>query len=416
MRDLTGYADIQYNAARTAAVVVVNALSRTGSQLSYSANGVAQASNNINVNTKNSGGMVITVTSSDGATLVLDPLYFMWENAPITGGQSNFNNGQKGAIVELFGWPYDDIAKECAFLSKAGYMGVKIFPMQEHVWGSNFYEPDNQFRPWYFLYQPVSYKTQSRMGTRTQLRNMIQTCRSAGVRVYADAVLNHMSGNGNDIQNHQVSGNGCPKYTGHNATAGSPYFTAGNTYLVNPYTGTRPGPEYPSVPYGPSDFHCECSLNSWTDGEVMSKCWLSGLVDLNTEKPYVQDRLSTYLVDLMSLGFSGFRFDAAKHIGPTSMAQILARLKQKLGNADLPADYVSWNEVILGGESDLLACGGGVWSWYTNWNNQLSSVGFSSADIAKMKIWSSDYPKVCFCSLFLNEQATHIVFSKRSRH
>ncbi len=36
----------------------------------------------------------------------------------------------RGAIVELFGWPYDDIAKECEMLGKAGYMGVKIFPAQ----------------------------------------------------------------------------------------------------------------------------------------------------------------------------------------------------------------------------------------------------------------------------------------------
>lgn len=84
------------------------------------------------------------------------------------------------------------------------------------------------------------------MGTRVELRAMIQTCRSAGVRVYADAVVNHMVGQGNgrqwigtsrasvahfllDIQNHRYvdrDGN-CITYSGHNATAGSPYFTSG---------------------------------------------------------------------------------------------------------------------------------------------------------------------------------------------
>lgn len=106
-------------------------------------------------------------------------------------------------------------------------------------------------------YQPVSYRLHSRMGTRTELRAMIQTCRSAGVRVYADAVVNHMVGQGNgrqhcpgylsgymsvahscsfvpDIQNHRyVDRNGdCIRYSGHNATAGSPYFTSG---WVRPY-------------------------------------------------------------------------------------------------------------------------------------------------------------------------------------
>ncbi|KAF3931211.1 Alpha-amylase [Dactylella cylindrospora] len=378
---LVGYADIQYNSARTAAVVVINCLSKTGAAFTYYVNNVAQSSNLVQVTTANTGGLNIRVTDTAGGSLTLETLYFLWENPAVSGGLSTFNSGQKGAIVELFGWPYDDVANECAFLSKAGYMGVKIWPPQEHVWGSNYYEPDNQFRPWYFVYQPVSYRLHSRSGTREQLRNMIKTCRSLGVRVYADAVINHMTGNGNDIQNHRNSD--CSTYTGHNATDGSPYFTSGSTYLINPYTGTRPTFEFPAVPYGPTDFHCDCALNSWTDG----------LTDLNTEKPYVQDRIATYLTDLLSIGFSGFRVDAAKHIGPTSMAQILARFKQKLGGSNLPADWISWHEIIMGGEASLLACGGGEWSWYTNFNTKLSGVGFSQTDIDKTKIWSSDYPK-----------------------
>ncbi|KAK6506766.1 hypothetical protein TWF481_005226 [Arthrobotrys musiformis] len=388
---LVGYADIQYNSARTAAVVVINCLSKTGATLTYYVNNVAQTSNLVQVSTANTGGLNIKITDSTGGSLTLETLYFLWENPTVSGGLSTFSDGQKGAIVELFGWPYDDIANECSFLSKAGYMGVKIWPPQEHVWGSNYYETDNQFRPWYFNYQPVSYRLHSRSGTREQLRNMIKTCRSVGVRVYADAVVNHMTANGNDIQNHRNTD--CSTYTGHNATDGSPYFTSGNTYLINPNTGTRPAPEFPAVPFGPSDFHCDCALNSWTDGAVITNCWLVGLVDLNTEKPYVQDRIATYLVDLLSIGFSGFRVDAAKHIGPTSMAQILGRFKQKLGGGTLPADWISWHEVIMGGEASLLACGGGQWSWYTNFNNQLSTVGFSQTDIDKTKIWSSDYPK-----------------------
>lgn len=46
--------------------------------------------------------------------------------------------------------------------------------------------------PWWFVYQPVSYRLISRHGTLEQLRSMIKTCRTNGVRVYADAVVNHM--------------------------------------------------------------------------------------------------------------------------------------------------------------------------------------------------------------------------------
>lgn len=52
--------------------------------------------------------------------------------APIA-GDTAYRGGQKGAIVEFFGWPHADIAQECAFLANAGYMGAKFFPVQEQV-------------------------------------------------------------------------------------------------------------------------------------------------------------------------------------------------------------------------------------------------------------------------------------------
>lgn len=59
----------------------------------------------------------------------------------------------------------------------------------------------------------------------------------------------------------------------------------------------------------------------------------------------------------------------------------------------MPVDYISWLEIILGGESSVLACDGGKDSWYTNFNGILSSKGFTAAEVDQVKIWSSDYPK-----------------------
>jgi alpha-amylase len=42
-----------------------------------------------------------------------------------------YNAGQKGALIEMFGWPYADIEKECEAIGKMGWMGVKVFPPQE---------------------------------------------------------------------------------------------------------------------------------------------------------------------------------------------------------------------------------------------------------------------------------------------
>lgn len=125
MRDLVGYADIQYNPARTDAVVVVNAASRTGESLGYSFGGGSQTSSSSSNNTFQvpssfAGSLAITITSASGKTLVLDPLNFIWQNSPLVGAQSGFDDGQKGGIVELFGWPYNDVALECTFLGRAG--------------------------------------------------------------------------------------------------------------------------------------------------------------------------------------------------------------------------------------------------------------------------------------------------------
>lgn len=131
------------------------------------------------------------------ASIKLEPLNFLWNN-PKVNQPSNYKNGQKGGIVEMFGWPYADIEKECVHLGQMGWMGVKVFPPQESI--LDYEHPENgEMNPWYWLYQPVSYKLHSRMGTREQLKSMIDTCRKNNVRVYADAVVNHMTGNGNDM-------------------------------------------------------------------------------------------------------------------------------------------------------------------------------------------------------------------------
>ncbi len=83
--------------------------------------------------------------------------------------------------------------------------------------------------------------------------------------------------------------------------------------------------------------------------------WLSGLVDVNTEKDNVQERIADYLTDILSIGFSGFRMDAAKHVQPDDLVAILSKVKRNMGGK-MPADFMTWLEVLLGGESDMLMC------------------------------------------------------------
>jgi len=406
MHYLVGYAQLLYSSDKK--VCTINFITRVNPKLGtagtdykilYTFGTTEQESNSITLTSDNKypDGMPISarVVDNNGkqlAKLVLEDEYFMWDNPTVNQGPQ-YENGQKGAIVELFGWPFDDIAEECEFLGKAGYMAVKVFPASESILTFDTVE-NGELNPWWFLYQPVSYRLHSRMGDKKQLKNMINTCRNHGVRVYTDAVINHMAGNGNDMYaDHRNNVGSCVHWGPKAGSAGSPWWTTGWQYENNAYTGKRPGLEFPSVPYTASDFHCERSLNSWTDANILNTGWLSGLTDLNTEKEYVQQRIADYITDMLSMGVSGIRVDAAKHISPFDLAQIFKKLKDNLGGGELPDDFTAYLEVLFGGEKDLLMCGGGDYSFGTPFVNKLKAAGLSDGDVDKIKIWGSDYPK-----------------------
>ena len=63
-------------------------------------------------------------------------------------------------------------------------------PLQENLVINN--------RPWWERYQPISYLWTTRSGTKEEFVNMVARCNKAGVRIYVDAILNHMSGNWNN--------------------------------------------------------------------------------------------------------------------------------------------------------------------------------------------------------------------------
>ncbi|MDQ1742065.1 MAG: alpha-amylase, partial [Pseudonocardiales bacterium] len=92
-------------------------------------------------------------------------------------------------IANLFEWNWNSVATECStVLGPNGYGGVQVAPPQESVTLAS------SGHPWWEVYQPVSYQVSSRMGNRAAFAAMVSTCHNAGVKVYADAVLNHMTG------------------------------------------------------------------------------------------------------------------------------------------------------------------------------------------------------------------------------
>lgn len=55
---------------------------------------------------------------------------------------------------------------------------------------------NDPFRPWWERYQPVSYKLDTRSGSEAEFASMVRRCNTVGVRIYVDAVINHMTGSG----------------------------------------------------------------------------------------------------------------------------------------------------------------------------------------------------------------------------
>ncbi|OHS98907.1 Alpha amylase, catalytic domain containing protein [Tritrichomonas foetus] len=392
MSVLVGYAQLKYKSGRKGCTVnVVTKTRDPNMQLNYYFDGVVQSSNSKDFDSTYVGILNVKVVATTGESLELEDIDFVWNSEPLLERSGDYRNGQKGGIVEMFGWPDEDVAKECKHIAESGYLGVKLFPHQEQLMSG---QPDqNALNPWYWMYQPVSYSLNGRMGSRDTLRRMIKICRSYGLRVYADAVVNHMAAGGNDILDHRNPSSGCTtwggKYSSKNESY-SPFFTPAWTYKKNERGEPDNVLEFPAVPYGPMDFHCNKGVTSWSDANILNTGWLVGLSDLDTSKEYVRQRICDYFVDLISIGFSGFRVDAAKHIHPDDLAVIFAKFKESMGGS-LPEDWITWLEVLTGGEAYLLVQSGSDYSFTTYLTEKMQAQGMSDDDILKVKIWWCGY-------------------------
>lgn len=188
--------------------------------------------------------------------------------------------------VQMFQWSWNDIATECtAWLGPQGYGAVQISPP-----GAS-----KKADSWWGVYQPVNYvNLSSRMGTPAQLQKMIDTCHAAGVRVYADVVVNQMA---------DGAGTATDGSTWNAATLSYPHFSA-------------------------RDFHDRCTIvgqdyESAAGRSRVMNCRLDGMPDLASESAYVQGQVANYMRTLLDMGVDGFRIDAAKHMPATALLSIM---------------------------------------------------------------------------------------------
>ncbi|KAK7084372.1 Pancreatic alpha-amylase 2a5 [Halocaridina rubra] len=237
----------------------------------------------------------------------------------------NVSNGQ--VIVHLFEWPWGDIARECEdFLGPKGFGGVQVSPVNENV----VVHQGNVNRPWWERYQPVSYMLTTRSGDEAAFQDMVTRCNNVGVRIYVDAVINHMSG-------------GWPQGT---VGTGGSSFDSGSQ-------------SYPGVPFSGFDFNdANCNtasgnIENYGDANQVRNCKLVGLNDLNQGSDYVRGKIIEFMNRLIGFGVAGFRVDASKHMWPGDMQAIfdsLDNLRNDVFGANARA-FIFQEVIDLGGEA-----------------------------------------------------------------
>lgn len=209
-------------------------------------------------------------------------------------------------IVQLFHWTFEDIARECGFLGRNNFGGVQVSPVQENVIISG--------RPWWELYQPVSYKIATRCGNEDSFRRMVKTCNESGVRIYVDVILNHMAGRSLDNTTKLIKGVG--------------------RSFANPELKL-----YPAVPFNGEDFHKDCDIEPGyykTDAHGVRNCKVEGLPDLNHSKSNVKKKQIEFLNKLVEYGVAGFRIDKAKHMWPIDCREIYSQVNNLNTDFDFP--------------------------------------------------------------------------------
>ncbi|XP_064371895.1 pancreatic alpha-amylase-like [Dromaius novaehollandiae] len=229
------------------------------------------------------------------------------------------------SIVHLFEWRWADIALECErYLAPYGFGGVQVSPPNENLVVTS---PN---RPWWERYQPISYKLCTRSGNEDEFRDMVTRCNNVGVRIYVDAVVNHMCGSGAGYGTHSTCGS---------------YFNAGSR-------------DFPAVPYSGWDFNdgkCTTAsgeIENYGDAYQVRDCRLVGLLDLALEKDYVRSTVAAYMNRLIDIGVAGFRLDAAKHMWPGDIKAFLDKLNNLNTNwfSSGSRPFIFQEVIDLGGE------------------------------------------------------------------
>ncbi len=198
-----------------------------------------------------------------------------------SGSQDAQDSIQGSAVLHCFDWSYNNIKAKLADIAAAGYTAIQTSPVQSPKDYSASWT--NQSEQWWKLYQPISINIadgDTWLGTKAELQALCTEAEKYNIKVIVDIVANHMA---------NVTDSGGNSTSNISTQVESVLRSNSNYWHINDIWAD------------------DGSRYNMTQGSI-------GEPDLNTGNSYIQQRYKDLLIECISLGVDGFRFDAAKHI------------------------------------------------------------------------------------------------------
>lgn len=185
-------------------------------------------------------------------------------------------------ILHVWSWNFPTIAKNMKTIADAGYTMLQTSPVQQHFNPegkiTKIFDGGGKDGSWYYYYQPTDWKIGNAIvGTREQMKEMMDSAAKYNVQVLVDVLPNHTAF---DVD----------------AVSDDFYKAVGGRDRMFHSKGLTP-------------------IENYNDREQCTLWAMGSLPDVNTENPDFQKYYLTFVNDLLSLGVHGFRYDTAKHIG-----------------------------------------------------------------------------------------------------
>ena len=217
----------------------------------------------------------------------------------------------EGKILQAWNWSYANTIDLLETVAEQGFTTIQISPPNEikmATKGVKVCEPVvNGVAPngWWMFYQPAGFQLNesddNALGTKAEYIEMCEKAHELGLKIIADAVINHMGTDDDHTKLYTNTSTDPMDHVNPRAAEFEPELLAAKAF---------------HTPWAEMTYK-ENYWDGWSDYDIeydLTRNCTSGLPDLATETQLVQDTIYDYLEELVLAGTDGFRFDAAKHI------------------------------------------------------------------------------------------------------